>query len=516
MSDSRIVVTYRAEVEASSAADLARRIAWEQTVELPFDAVADPHVLDTVVARVDQVRLDPESEAHQFLTLSHRAEMACGHLSQLLNLLFGNVSIYPGVRLTDLQLPDSLLASFPGPAFGLDGLRQRLGVYGRPLLASAIKPRGLADDALAGVARDFALGGGDLIKDDQNLVDDFEAFKRRVDACANAVDEARQATGRECLYLPHISAGLEQLPRFADYVEARGLAGVLICPMVVGLDTARALLADRGLLFMAHPALTGTYTNSRDGGIAHEILLGTLMRLAGADISVFPHFGGRFSFSRAQCEGIAAALRAPLGGLASAWPCPAGGMDQTRVADLCATYGAEAMFLVGGALLGHSSGMRAATRGFRHAIEAVFPPTIALPERSSKPRPGSALYRALDGFQWEGRDEQVYKDDHALRFKGVRRVELAGRLGERTAYDLRYFEVAPGGYSSHEKHLHAHVVIGARGVGRVRLGERTVDLARDDVLYIEPLEAHQLCNDGSEPFGFYCIVDHRRDRPMPP
>ena len=60
------------------------------------------------------------------------------------------------------------------------------------------------------------------------------------------------------------------------------------------------------------------------------------------------------------------------------------------------------------------------------------------------------------------------------------------------------------------------VVIGARGTGRVRLGDESVTMTRDDVIYIEPLQAHQLCNDSDEPFGFYCIVDHRRDRPMLP
>jgi hypothetical protein len=30
------------------------------------------------------------------------------------------------------------------------------------------------------------------------------------------------------------------------------------------------------------------------------------------------------------------------------------------------------------------------------------------------------------------------------------------------------------------------------------------------------LEKHQFRNESSGPFGFYCIVDHTRDRPMRP
>jgi ribulose-bisphosphate carboxylase large chain len=79
---------------------------------------------------------------------------------------------------------------------------------------------------------------------------------------------------------------------------------------------------------------------------------------------------------------------------------------------------------------------------------------------------------------------------------------------------LRYFEVAPGGFSSHEKHVHSHIVIGARGHGTLLLGGRQEVLQVNDVAYIAPLQEHQLRNDGPEPFGFFCIVDHDRDRPM--
>jgi len=65
------------------------------------------------------------------------------------------------------------------------------------------------------------------------------------------------------------------------------------------------------------------------------------------------------------------------------------------------------------------------------------------------------------------------------------------------------------------RHVHGHIVIGARGEGvLVRAGTRE-PLALHDVAYIAPLEAHQLLNETSEPFGFFCIVDHARDRPTP-
>ena len=98
----------------------------------------------------------------------------------------------------------------------------------------------------------------------------------------------------------------------------------------------------------------------------------------------------------------------------------------------------------------------------------------------------------------------------------MRRVELVGKFGERSRCDLRYFEVAPGGHTSLEEHLHTHVVIGVRGEGVLVLGNRRLPLRRFDVASVGPLETHQLRNETGEKFGFLCIVDHERDRPMRP
>ena len=64
--------------------------------------------------------------------------------------------------------------------------------------------------------------------------------------------------------------------------------------------------------------------------------------------------------------------------------------------------------------------------------------------------------------------------------------------------------------------LHSHIVIGARDRGVLVLGTRRETLSPMDVACIGPLEVHQLRNESSEPFGFFCIVDHDRDRPMAP
>ena len=96
------------------------------------------------------------------------------------------------------------------------------------------------------------------------------------------------------------------------------------------------------------------------------------------------------------------------------------------------------------------------------------------------------------------------------------RHELLGSNGERTAFHLRYFEIAPGGYTSLEKHLHAHAIICIRGTGVLLRNEKQESLKRFDIAYVRPMDTHQLRNETDEPFGFFCIVDGQRDKPMKP
>ena len=520
----RIVATYDLHTTDTAPDTLAAAIALEQTVEVPqalVDAVGLP---PGVVGEVERIDPGAGAEGAAQARLSYDvAVVEAGGFPALINLVFGNVSMMPGVRLVDLSFPDHVLAGFDGPRHGAAGVRALTGVHGRPLLATALKPRGVPVSRLVEMAGAFARGGGDIVKDDQNLIDDFGAFKDRVKRCADAVDDANQRTGRRCLYLPYVTGPLPALTRRFEYVARLGLAGVLASPFIAGLGIARSLARDHDLMLMAHPTFSGGHFVSRHEGIDHGLLFGTLLRIAGADVAVFPNVGGRFRFTRDDCASIAARLRAPLGQLRPAWPCPAGGMTFAQLPGMCADYGPDAVLLIGGALIGHGEDLEASTRTFLDVIRAASEERLEPPAPPYAPpfdAQGPRVLAHRPGFEWAGRPSSAYKDARdlaqALAFKGVRRVELVGKFGEGSGTDLRYFEIEPGGYSSLEKHLHTHVVIGARGRGMLVLGTRRETLSPMDVACIGPLEAHQLRNESSEPFGFFCIVDHERDRPAAP
>lgn len=67
-------------------------------------------------------------------------------------------------------------------------------------------------------------------------------------------------------------------------------------------------------------------------------------------MTVFPNYGGRFSFTREECAQIAEACRQEMGGMKTIFPTPGGGMTTDRAHDMLEVYGREFVLLIGGGL----------------------------------------------------------------------------------------------------------------------------------------------------------------------
>jgi quercetin dioxygenase-like cupin family protein len=122
------------------------------------------------------------------------------------------------------------------------------------------------------------------------------------------------------------------------------------------------------------------------------------------------------------------------------------------------------------------------------------------------------IYRHKGDCRWSGVRTERYKQLDG-GWSAISRNVLIGKSGESAKFHLRYFEIAPEGFSSLEMHRHEHVVICIRGKGRVRIGDRAHTIKHLDTVYLAPNTIHQLNNPYNEPFGFFCIVDARRDKP---
>ncbi len=365
----RFAAAYRLTGARREAEIQAEAICLEQTVELPASVVPPGFIRDRIVGRVESLRR--RAGAYEAV-ISYAAGTDAGELPQLLNVLFGNTSIKPGVRLERLILPSAVVRNYRGPTFGCAGMRRLLGVRRRPLLCAALKPMGLSAEALADLAYRFACGGIDIVKDDHGLTDQpYAPFEDRLRLCARAVARANRESGFRSVYAPNVTAPFGEVLERARLARARGAGALLIAPGLVGLDAMRAVAADGrvGLPILSHPAWQGSYVLHPGQGVSHYALFGQIARLAGADASIYPNYGGRFAFSREECASIAEGCRASMGKIRPIFPCPGGGMSLDRIPELVRFYGTEVIFLVGGGLLAHGPDVSASCRTFRRLVE---------------------------------------------------------------------------------------------------------------------------------------------------
>ena len=137
---------------------------------------------------------------------------------------------------------------------------------------------------------------------------------------------------------------------------------------------------------------------------------------------------------------------------------------------------------------------------------------ISRHKTSAKSSNKNAFYKHKGDFQWRGVKDEPYKDKGA-DWSDITRKVLIGAHGESTKFHVRYFEISSMGNSSLEVHSHEHVVICVKGKGTVLTGRKKHTMEFMDTAYISPNTVHQLFNPYSEPFGFLCIVNSRRDRP---
>lgn len=366
VSGERFEVTYRLQASADEVERMAHAICIEQTIEFPEDLVDPGDIRDHVFGRIEDLQA---SEQGFLARVSYAVETAGVELVQLLNVVFGNTSLVPGVRLEALHPSPALVAALPGPRFGVSGLRQLVGAPNRALLCTATKPMGLSNPQLAEMAYQLARGGLDIIKDDHGLADQpFTPFEDRVERCADAVARANAETGGRCLYAPNISGpGIHER---AGRARELGATALLLAPGLVGLETARRLADDDAIALplLGHPALSGSFVTRSTEGISHRALFGQIWRLAGLDTAIFPHAGGRFQTRPQDCQQAVEGCRESLGGPRPSLPMPAGGMTLQRVPEMLRFYGNDVGLLIGGDLHRGAS-LEGTCRGFRALVD---------------------------------------------------------------------------------------------------------------------------------------------------
>lgn len=305
------------------------------------------------------------------LEIFEPANMA-GVLSIVAGNLFGLGSL-KRARLVDLEVPAMFAAVYTGPRVGIPGIRKAVGTSRsqRPHGGTIVKPKvGLTPKQTAAAAKEAALGGLDLIKDDETLTDQaFCPLKERAPRVLEALDQAKEETGKTCLYAVNITAGSESMLDRLDIVSEAGANCVMVDVLTAGFDALAEVRRWTKLPIHVHRAMHGALTRSHDFGIA-MLPLARLVRLCGGDQLHIGSASGKMEHPE-DLKALLASLRDPWHGMLPAFPVSSGGLHPASVPAEVKAFGADVVLQAGGGIHGHPGGTTAGAMALMQAIDAT-------------------------------------------------------------------------------------------------------------------------------------------------
>jgi 2,3-diketo-5-methylthiopentyl-1-phosphate enolase len=328
------------------------------------------------VVEIKELKPDLDKVPRALLTIGYPIQNMQPDLPAILTTVFGKLSMDGQIKLIDLQLPDSYLRQFPGPRFGIEGVRNILGIKDRPLLMSIFKQCiGLSLHELDIEYQNQIEGGVDLVKDDEIFFNDVQApVLERIKLLEKRNRELYEKTGKKVLYAANLTGPVtELLERAKRYVDG-GASCLLLNVLPYGFDILHRIAShpDIHVPIMVHPSFAGALYPSLYYGIAAPLLLGKLMRWTGADIALYPSPYGSVTMPKEDALEVARNLHCDSTFHSSAFPVPSAGIYPGLIPVLYRDFGTDVIVNAGGGIHGHPQGSTAGAKAFVDAIEAVI------------------------------------------------------------------------------------------------------------------------------------------------
>lgn len=294
------------------------------------------------------------------------------------------------VRLLDIFFPKELAARFQGPKFGIQGVRERLGVYDRPLVLHIIKPKmGMTPEETAHQVYQTALGGADLCKDDEMLSDLANSpWEKRLEAVLGAIERAERETGHKMLYMLSITDEVDRINAKARKAVAMGASGLLLA-YSAGPSALRLLTEDPEVT--APVLLHVSHMLSQIPTISFPVF-SKLCRLCGADMMLSPCIWTSIPMvSPEEAARNYQVMVAPMYHIKPTFPMPAAGMYPGLVPALMEEFGIDMIIPAGGGMLGHPLGYTAGAMAWRQAIDATLQGVPLVEAAREKPELKAAI-----------------------------------------------------------------------------------------------------------------------------
>lgn len=297
-----------------------------------------------------------------------------GNMPNILSSIAGNIfglEEIKNIRLIDIDFPSSLIKSFSGPKYGIEGIRKIMKIYKRPLLGTIIKPKlGLTTADHAKVAYDAWLGGCDIVKDDENLSSqNFNRFDRRLKETLKMKEKAEKETGNRKAYLVNVTAETKEMLKRAKLAEDYGNEYVMIDVLTAGFSALQTLRQENfNLAIHAHRAGHAAITKNPRHGISMKVLA-KMLRIVGVDqLHVGAAVGKMFENIKEVRENIDAAKNRKIPAK-PVMPIASGGLAVKDIPQIIRIFGNDVVIQMGGGIHSNPKGTFAGAREARKMIE---------------------------------------------------------------------------------------------------------------------------------------------------
>lgn len=311
------------------------------------------------------------------------------NVPNILSSVAGNImgmKAVKAIRLEDVSFPKSILKSFAGPKYGIEGIRKMMKIKSRPLVGTIIKPKlGLSEEEHAQSAYESWKGGCDIVKDDENLASQkFNSFEKRLSKTLDMADRAAKETGEKKAYLVNVTAETKEMIKRAQLVEKQGGKYVMIDILTSGWAALQTLReANFKMAIHAHRAMHAAFDRNPEHGIS-MMVIADFARLIGVDqIHIGTGIGkleGKIKnikeikedIEKKNVKGTKKRLEQNWNKLKSVLGVSSGGLHPGHVPFLIKNLGKNLVIQAGGGIHGHKFGTEAGAIAMRQAVDAVM------------------------------------------------------------------------------------------------------------------------------------------------
>ena len=299
-----------------------------------------------------------------------------GGIPAFLNAVAGTVfalSFALNVKMTDVIFPKCYLAGFAGPKFGIEGIKKFFGIQERPLLSTSIKPNiGLAPKAFSELCYEVALGGVDIVLDDELLVNpECCTIEKRVPEVVRMLEKASKETGEKKIYGVNVTTWSDEIVSLAEKAISLGANMVAVNVITAGYCAVRALAKSKDISvpIRGYRHMHAAFTRNPFHGIDMRVIC-KLSRMAGVDAIDTGAFG-RLADDAVEVQQYNRILQHNWVNLKPVYPVISGGVHPGSVETNLRLFGLDTIIHASGAIYGHPNGPRNGAIAMRNAIEAA-------------------------------------------------------------------------------------------------------------------------------------------------